>query len=706
MDSKGFKQVTNSLSLYHRITKEKLNDDIKYKNISIDKLYVDLLPNNEILESILEKKTTFLVGRRGTGKSTIFARAQYQIHKDKNDLSVYLNAKTLFKEAEVNLLDIGGNELALNYDERLRITLVKNIIKHLVKSMTEELKNENYNFFEKFKNKFRDSNLQKLIDELENMLSSNTLENINKIFIDNQSTTNTSLDSASLSTSLKTLDLTTSLKSESTTQNQTQNTNILALVFKVGDIIKKFLEILSICNRKSLYIFIDDYSELDVKERTLFMDTIILPMYDIGVDKIHFKISCYPNKLHPIKLESSKFIINQIDLFEVYGSDHNIANIQQKAINYTKNLLTNSINNFCDNEIDKYFDTKTTSMDEYFRYLYNVSQNVPRVLGLILRNCYSLSIAYDKPITLSTINQASKKYYNDHIKINFNKQSGVKYSNTDDKIDIFVQESLVQELTLMAQKNKYELPSSKPDSQYFEGIKEAPTSHFTLPTDMNIYMEDLEFNGFIHKINKIAAKGREREKYKNSSNYLYALDYGLCLEEKILYGRPQNGDSKYYQQRWFVYSDVILSVLNNNKRIVCKNCNHTFPIENLELFQKFKMKCMECLNGICEIEFDPKLISKASLENDTAIWTNQEFEIIKALYILTDEYQESITVNQISGEIDYNYQLITSLCKSLSTGGFINVNKSFNPYTYKLTGRAMDIYDNLYANSEVDICYT
>lgn len=32
MDSKGFKQVTNSLSLYHRITKEKLNDDIKYKN--------------------------------------------------------------------------------------------------------------------------------------------------------------------------------------------------------------------------------------------------------------------------------------------------------------------------------------------------------------------------------------------------------------------------------------------------------------------------------------------------------------------------------------------------------------------------------------------------------------------------------------------------------------------------------------------------
>lgn len=699
MDINGFKQVANSLSLYHRITQEKLNDDIKYKKVLIERLYVDLLPNNEVLESILEKKTTFLVGRRGTGKSTIFARAQYQIHKDKKDLSVYLNAKTLYKETEMNLLDIGANEIALSYDERLRITLIKNIISSLINGMTNELKNENYNLYEKVKNKFRNSNLQKLIEELDSMLSNEALENINKVFIDNKSVTDSSKDSIAINSSLKPSNLNASLNTEFEHKSQTDNMNILARVFRVGDIINKFLEILSICKRKSLFIFIDDYSELDVKERSLFMDTIILPMYNIGVDKIYFKIACYPNKLNPIKLESSKFMINQIDLFEVYGADNNIANIQQKAINYTKNLLTNSIDTFCSSDIQDYFDTKTTPMDEYFRHLYDVTQNVPRVLGIILRTCYSQSIIYKKPITISIINQASKKYYNDHININFSKQADVRYSNPDDKIDIFVQEGLVQELILMAQKYKYDLPISKSDNSYFKNMKEAPTSHFTLPTDMNIYVEDLEFNGFIHKINKLAAKGRGKEKYINQTNYLYALDYGLCLEEKILYGRPQNSDSKYYQQRWFVYSDIILSVLNNNKRIVCKDCKHIFAIENLELFQKFKMKCMECSSGICEIEFDPKLILKASNENTSAIWTNQEFEIIKALYLLTEESQEKITVNLVCGEIDYNYQLITGQCKSLSKGGFININKSFTPHIYELTDRARNIYENLHTNS-------
>lgn len=91
MNTEGFRKVAKSLSLYHRITEDKLwGDDNKNKKGAIEKLYVDLLPNNEILQSILEEKSTFLVGRKGTGKSTIFARAQYQIHKDKKNLSFYV----------------------------------------------------------------------------------------------------------------------------------------------------------------------------------------------------------------------------------------------------------------------------------------------------------------------------------------------------------------------------------------------------------------------------------------------------------------------------------------------------------------------------------------------------------------------------------------------------------------------------------------
>lgn len=697
MDIDGFREVARTLSLYHRITEDKLSSDKKNKKESIEKLYVDLLPNNEILESILEYETTFLVGRKGTGKSTIFARAQYEIHKKKQDLSVYINAKTIFKSSQLNLLDIGTNELACSYEERLKITLIKDIITELINGMLLELKNENNKWFEKILNKFRDVELESLAEELEDMLEADIFENINKMYVTNSDVTTSCKDISEIKGSLspKDISLSASASEESFHQSKNENINILARVFKVGDMINKFLEILRICNRKSIYIFIDDYSELDIKEREVFMDTIILPMYDIGVDKIYFKIACYPNKIEPIKLEKSKYLITQIDLFEIYGGDHNIANIQQKAIEYTKKILTNSMTILCKDTVETFFDLKNNTMDEYFKYLYYVSQNVPRVLGLILRNCYSLSIVSSKAITISIINEASKKYYNQHIRMNFIKQPGIKYETNEDKVDMFVQESIIKELINIAQKNKYDLPTQKEDNSYFNNIKEAYTSHFTLSENMAEYVNELEFNGFIHKINKIAAKGRKKEIYKNTTNYLYCLDYGMCIDEKILYGRPKGADTKYYQQRFFIYDDIIMTVLNNNKKIVCKECGHVHPIEELAIIQKFRMKCSECPTGICEVKFDENLMRKASNENSNAIWDEQEFEVVNAIAMLSEECQDDVTVNLISQEIDYNYQFITGLCRSLARDGYIERNRDVTPNTYKLTERSKMALRNL-----------
>ena len=85
MNIEAFKNMSDSLRMYHRITNDKytdLNENIKDKNI-LEKMYVDILPNNGVLEKILERGTTFLVGQRGTGKSTIIAMAQDKIAKEK-----------------------------------------------------------------------------------------------------------------------------------------------------------------------------------------------------------------------------------------------------------------------------------------------------------------------------------------------------------------------------------------------------------------------------------------------------------------------------------------------------------------------------------------------------------------------------------------------------------------------------------------------
>ena len=45
-------------------------------NSLINELYVDALPNEQIIKNCLKDNTTFLIGRKGTGKSTIFLRLE------------------------------------------------------------------------------------------------------------------------------------------------------------------------------------------------------------------------------------------------------------------------------------------------------------------------------------------------------------------------------------------------------------------------------------------------------------------------------------------------------------------------------------------------------------------------------------------------------------------------------------------------------
>lgn len=94
---KGFADAAQSLKLYRRA--ELL--DQKDRPL-IEQLYVDPLPNNAVLSAMLRPNTTFLVGRKGTGKSTVFQRAQHEIRKQKRSVSAYIDIKTVFESAAVD----------------------------------------------------------------------------------------------------------------------------------------------------------------------------------------------------------------------------------------------------------------------------------------------------------------------------------------------------------------------------------------------------------------------------------------------------------------------------------------------------------------------------------------------------------------------------------------------------------------------------
>jgi len=82
-----FSRIAESLRQYRRA--ELRDFEVELGSAPVDTLYVDPLPNNAILNSVLSSNTTFLLGRKGTGKSTIFAKAQNEIRRRKDIISIY-----------------------------------------------------------------------------------------------------------------------------------------------------------------------------------------------------------------------------------------------------------------------------------------------------------------------------------------------------------------------------------------------------------------------------------------------------------------------------------------------------------------------------------------------------------------------------------------------------------------------------------------
>lgn len=93
-DREGLVKAIESLKKYRRAD---LIDD-KGKNL-LENLYTDLLPDDHILKKSLQDNTTFLIGRKGTGKSTIFLRIEQEFRKKKGYMPCYLDVKTLFESS-------------------------------------------------------------------------------------------------------------------------------------------------------------------------------------------------------------------------------------------------------------------------------------------------------------------------------------------------------------------------------------------------------------------------------------------------------------------------------------------------------------------------------------------------------------------------------------------------------------------------------
>src|SRR5450432_3330481 len=94
----GFQHASESLKLYRRAD---LSEPDQGTTL-IDDLYVDPLPQQAVLNIVLRPSTTFVIGRKGTGKSTIFQRLQSELRRSKYQTSAYVDIKTVYESSQVD----------------------------------------------------------------------------------------------------------------------------------------------------------------------------------------------------------------------------------------------------------------------------------------------------------------------------------------------------------------------------------------------------------------------------------------------------------------------------------------------------------------------------------------------------------------------------------------------------------------------------
>ena len=688
MDINGLRDAIETLKLYHRINNEKFGKNGKDKNI-LEKIYVDLLPNNGVLNKILLANTTFLVGKRGTGKSTIIARAQHKIRQDKENLSVYINAKTILETTKSTINFEGEVKSLLTCEELKELMMLKSFLTDFGRSLKEELALEEKSIIEMVKGAKTKYNINKSMEKIERILARENTINISKSFEQNQKDDIKHGTSMKSNISIKKIEIEGNIDIED--KHSTEAREIFLRYLDINELISCIRELLKVCKRQGIYVFIDDYSELTISDREKFTQYIIEPFYHIAKDFMYLKIAAYPDQIEFGNLESQKYDYLSIDLYDIYGKS-SINELEEKATSYIKRLIENRINVFSKAAIQDVFEISSFGVnDEIFKILFHASMCIPRELGIVLDNCMVSNLTHEKKITRTALLNAAEKNYCDNVEKYYSRKLLARDLDNKYKLDLILQREIISRLINTAQINKKSLAGN--DNLYFKDLSDVPTSHFRINKEYEYILTPLEFNNYIFKVGELASKGNSSS-LVNSMESLYVFNYGACAYKKIMYGKPTNKGSKFYQQRVFNYTKVIKSIIESNKSIICDN-GHTFGMEQLNMIKEFGMICPECIKNnhnvvSCKEVFGSEF-EKIDIDSEVS-WSEVEIDILATIYNCEIKGIRNITSNKIEGEIDISAFSIGKRCQKLAGDGFVKRHKS-RLYSYTLTEEAIEILE-------------
>jgi predicted transcriptional regulator len=699
----GFFEAVESLKKYRRAD---LIDE-KGRNL-LKELYTDLLPNDFILQKSLKENTTFLIGRKGTGKSTIFLRLEQELREKKGYLPCYLDVKTIYEASQTRLSKISEIENLLPADivEKYLIerSFIQSILSAIIAEVTKKFDSKTDKLLELLGVTKVESVKEKLA-ELKNNLEDNKylekieipiLQTINigkKESLEKTKERNTSLKGLEVKAGIDKDGLTGGVKTDSgiewkkkdssTNENEQNFSNVFLKVFQIKELIVGIKEALSILKIRHLYVLLDDFSEIEDDSIITFVDVILAPLNNWSEEFIKFKVAAYPNRIYYGKIDPGKIDTINLDFYNLY-SEFDRDKMESNAIGFTKKILEKRIEIYVGSSIESYFDTTRNSMDDYYEILFNASMNVPRILGYILSYCYQSRIIYHNKITKTDIENASKKYYEEKI-YSFFETTTHSLLSLDEKISALQLKNILQLFVNKSKdiKRKIILKELK-GSIYIS--KEPFSSHFHFDPRYEDFLKTLELNFFISKYNDLSDKD-------GTPVSIYSLNYGLCVKESVIWGKPKGRPFRtYFTERAFSYTKLITEFLANAKRIICSNidCKKQFDIQDLKFLEFNNYKCNNCHSDVIIESLADDITEIISKIDKTKMLPLAEVKILQEL----QHSETELYAREIAQEVDYSGQLIGWRAKKLDEKHELvrREKEEGKPYKYKLTQKGRDFF--------------
>lgn len=585
---------------------------------SLENYYVDYFKN---LPKILQNQDNYINGRRGSGKTVLLMRAYYECLKSillKNEkASSILQKKTLPIYIDLSQCkDIFSDD-----DEAL-------LEQSFIRKLLEEFKSQLSAIFEAKKFKFLSKDFSKMndFDQIQTILREGIV-----VSTSTSDTTKTSLyeedDSVTANFSM---DAPGIMLQDSSKAHYEQTERIQE---KRGISVHDFLtcmgKIRRECKLDSVYVFIDEFSDLSEDEQRKF--SVLLKKLLGSKNNIFFKVGTITDRFYfgesiivgrdifPISLDLNDFV-------ERYGG---ITVAMKELYRFTKELIEKRISYYTENlTLNDIF--RAEQKDQIFSRISKEAMGIPRTVGLILQNAFLQAETRDTfLIQVSDINIGIREAR----KIYFRQFQGAVQKRIIPGYYMDMWNALLKRA--LDEKNK---------------VPNRPASHFMIDTIRKKYLNIFCENFLIHCLEDSRAS-------KYGGNYvLFAFDYDICNDNNIIYADEKD---EFTAVR-FIYDGVLQNfdgyfLKDKIRSYRCPECNTIYEESDVSMMKKTK-RCFEC---DCELEE----IIHCDVPISEGNYTEVEVKILGIIATLNES--DAMSAVQIAEAVGCTYQKVSNWCSKI-----------------------------------------